>query len=158
MAKYRKFEWQEGYGAFSVSASQVKKTITYINGQKEHHRKRTFKEEFIQLLDNIGSNTICAIRIPLDFSRPFHGLDCLIDVFNPALKCWAIISRPLARTRSEVFPTHAGFLRSLMRFRLTAPLSPLDLEQRHRRTFTRHQQRPTIQTIGDCFTLLPTAQ
>ena len=52
--KYRRFEWQDGYGAFSVSASQVKKTIAYINGQKEHHRKRTFKEEFIQLLDKHG--------------------------------------------------------------------------------------------------------
>ena len=50
MAKYRKFEWQEGYGAFSVSASQVKKTIAYINNQKQHHLKRTFKEEFIELL------------------------------------------------------------------------------------------------------------
>ena len=51
MAKYQKFEWQEGYGAFRVSASQVKKTIAYINDQKQHHRKRTFKEEFIELLD-----------------------------------------------------------------------------------------------------------
>ena len=51
MAKYRKFEWQEGYGAFSVSASQVKKTIAYIKNQKQHHQKRTFKEEFIYLLD-----------------------------------------------------------------------------------------------------------
>jgi putative transposase len=50
-AKYRKFEWQEGYGAFSVSASQAQKTIAYINNQKEHHRKRTFEEEFLELLD-----------------------------------------------------------------------------------------------------------
>ena len=50
----RKFEWQEGYGAFSVSQSQLKKTIAYINNQKEHHRKRTFKEEFLQLLDKHG--------------------------------------------------------------------------------------------------------
>jgi putative transposase len=47
----RKFEWQEGYGAFSLSASQVARTIAYIERQKEHHRKRTFKEEFITLLD-----------------------------------------------------------------------------------------------------------
>ena len=51
MTKYRKFEWQEGYGAFSVSASQVKRTIAYIERQKEHHRKRNFKEEFLKLLD-----------------------------------------------------------------------------------------------------------
>ena len=49
--KYRKFEWQEGYGAFSVSASQVKRTIAYIENQKEHHRKRSFQEEFLKLLD-----------------------------------------------------------------------------------------------------------
>ena len=53
MTKYRKFEWQEGYGAFSVSASQVKKTIAYINNQKQHHQKRTFKEEFLKVLDHI---------------------------------------------------------------------------------------------------------
>src|SRR5499427_9677010 len=45
-----KFAWQEGYGAFSVSASQVPKTIAYINNQKEHHRRKTFTEEFIELL------------------------------------------------------------------------------------------------------------
>ena len=47
----RMFEWQEGYGAFSVGASQVGQTIAYIERQKEHHRKFTFKEEFIKLLD-----------------------------------------------------------------------------------------------------------
>jgi hypothetical protein len=52
--KFRKFEWQEGYGAFSVSASQVPKTIAYINNQKEHHRKKTFQEEFLELLKKHG--------------------------------------------------------------------------------------------------------
>jgi len=50
----RKFEWQEGYGAFSVSASQVPKAITYIKNQKEHHRKKTFQEEFLELLKKHG--------------------------------------------------------------------------------------------------------
>ena len=53
-AKYKKFEWQEGYGAFSVSASQADRTIAYINNQKEHHQKRTFEDEFIELLDKHG--------------------------------------------------------------------------------------------------------
>jgi putative transposase len=53
-ARYRKFAWQDGYGAFSVSASQADKTTAYINGQKEHHRKRTFEEEFIEFLDKHG--------------------------------------------------------------------------------------------------------
>jgi len=46
----QKFAWQEGYGAFSVSASQKQRTIDYIAGQKEHHRKRTFKEEYLAFL------------------------------------------------------------------------------------------------------------
>ena len=50
----KKFSWQDGYGAFSVSQSQLKKTIAYINNQKEHHRKRTFKEEFLELLAKHG--------------------------------------------------------------------------------------------------------
>ena len=49
-----RFGWQEGYGAFSVSASQVDKTIAYINNQKEHHRKKTFQEEFQELLKKHG--------------------------------------------------------------------------------------------------------
>lgn len=50
----KEFEWQEGYGAFSVSASQVPKTIAYINNQKEHHRRKTFQEEFLELLTKHG--------------------------------------------------------------------------------------------------------
>ena len=53
-AKLRKFEWQQGYAAFSVSPSQAARTIAYINNQKEHHRKRTFEEELIELLDKHG--------------------------------------------------------------------------------------------------------
>jgi len=52
--EHRKFAWQEGYGAFGVSPSQVEKTIAYIQRQKEHHRRRTFKDEFIDLLDKHG--------------------------------------------------------------------------------------------------------
>lgn len=53
-SRLKKFEWQEGYGAFSVSASQVKKTMAYIQDQKEHHRKKTFQEEFLEFLDKHG--------------------------------------------------------------------------------------------------------
>lgn len=45
-----KFYWQEGYGAFSVSASQLEKVKTYIKRQKEHHKKKTFKEEYLGFL------------------------------------------------------------------------------------------------------------
>ncbi len=46
----RLFAWQEEYGAFSVSMSQLDKTIEYIKGQETHHRKMTFQEEFLALL------------------------------------------------------------------------------------------------------------
>jgi len=46
----RLFAWQEEYGAFSVSVSQLDKTIEYIKGQETHHRKMTFQEEFLALL------------------------------------------------------------------------------------------------------------
>jgi putative transposase len=41
-----RFAWQEGYGAFSVSPSQVAPVKEYISGQAEHHKKRNFEEEF----------------------------------------------------------------------------------------------------------------
>jgi REP element-mobilizing transposase RayT len=43
--EHRDFEWQEGYGAFSIGVSGVEDTRKYIEGQVEHHRKVTFKEE-----------------------------------------------------------------------------------------------------------------
>lgn len=45
------FKWQEGYGAFSYSRSHVKAVVDYILNQQEHHRKRTFLEEYQQFLD-----------------------------------------------------------------------------------------------------------
>ncbi len=54
--KYRQFEWQDGYGAFSIGASQLKSVARYINNQKDHHRKRTFEEEFLEFLDRYGVN------------------------------------------------------------------------------------------------------
>jgi putative transposase len=46
----RDFAWQEGYGAFSVSASNLEKVALYIRYQKEHHRKMSFEEEYLELL------------------------------------------------------------------------------------------------------------
>jgi REP element-mobilizing transposase RayT len=48
------FQWQEGYGAFSVSSSLLKTVQAYIRNQSEHHHKRTFEEEFRALLDKSG--------------------------------------------------------------------------------------------------------
>jgi putative transposase len=48
------FEWQEGYGAFGVSASVLPEVLKYIQSQEEHHRVRTFEEEFVVLLEKHG--------------------------------------------------------------------------------------------------------
>lgn len=45
-----KFEWQTGFGAFSYGHSQLTNVIKYIENQEEHHKKRTFKEEYIGFL------------------------------------------------------------------------------------------------------------
>jgi putative transposase len=47
-----KFQWQEGYGAFSYSRSQRDKVIKYIMKQEEHHKGRTFRDEYLDLLRN----------------------------------------------------------------------------------------------------------
>ncbi len=46
----QRFAWQEGYGAFSIGISLTGKTIRYIQTQSEHHRVKTFKEEFLDFL------------------------------------------------------------------------------------------------------------
>ena len=53
-AHYGKFEWQGGYGAFSVSQSVVDKTLQYIKTQREHHAKHTFRDEYIEFLKIYG--------------------------------------------------------------------------------------------------------
>jgi REP element-mobilizing transposase RayT len=47
-----RFQWQEGYGAFSHSHSSLDNLITYINHQKEHHKKQSFKEEYQNFLND----------------------------------------------------------------------------------------------------------
>lgn len=45
------FEWQEGYGAFSYSKSQLNAVINYIQSQELHHKKKTFKDEYVDFLE-----------------------------------------------------------------------------------------------------------
>jgi REP element-mobilizing transposase RayT len=45
-----KFSWQDGYGAFTYSKSQINDVATYILNQPEHHKKRTFKDEYLSML------------------------------------------------------------------------------------------------------------
>lgn len=48
--KYAKFYWQDGYGVFSVNPTQVPDVVKYIDNQKKHHKKITFKEELLAFL------------------------------------------------------------------------------------------------------------
>ena len=59
-----KFSWQEGYGAFSYAHSQIENVYQYIMNQEEHHKNKSFKEEYLNFLKNLKSNTmknICLI-------------------------------------------------------------------------------------------------
>lgn len=62
----RKFYWQEGYGAFSNSRSQIDSVVKYIMNQKQHHLKKTFREEYLKLLSDYA--------IEFDEQYIFHDL------------------------------------------------------------------------------------
>ena len=65
-SKY-KFQWQEGFGAFSYSYSQLTNVIEYIENQKEHHKKRSFKDEYLAFLK--------AFRIEYKIEYLFEWID-----------------------------------------------------------------------------------
>ena len=52
---YREFYWQGGYGVFSVNPFEIEKVVEYIDGQHEHHKKRTFQEELLAFLKKYGA-------------------------------------------------------------------------------------------------------
>ncbi len=54
MLRSTNFSWQEGFGAFSIGISAVEKTTRYILNQEEHHRKKTFGEEYETFLRRHG--------------------------------------------------------------------------------------------------------
>jgi hypothetical protein len=49
-----RFEWQVGYGAFSIGISQIRETVDYILNQEKHHAKRTFAQEWKMFLKRHG--------------------------------------------------------------------------------------------------------
>ena len=53
---YDVFQWQEGYGAFSVSPSAMKRTTNYIFNQAEHHKTKTYRDEYGETLKTYGIN------------------------------------------------------------------------------------------------------
>lgn len=62
----RKFYWQDGYGAFSNSRSQIDGVVKYILNQKKHHSKKTFREEYIEILKDYA--------VEYDVKYVFHDL------------------------------------------------------------------------------------
>ncbi len=48
------FNWQEGYGAFTYSKSQIDTVVKYILNQPDHHRKKSFKDEYLKILHDYG--------------------------------------------------------------------------------------------------------
>ena len=52
--EHRMFEWQEGYGAFSIGVGDIDRTMNYINDQAVHHGKMDFKDELLAFLDRHG--------------------------------------------------------------------------------------------------------
>jgi putative transposase len=52
--KLRDLSWQDGYAAFTVSKSNIPSVIKYIQNQREHHKKKTFQEEYRELLEKHG--------------------------------------------------------------------------------------------------------
>jgi len=52
--KYHNFYWQHGYGVFSVNPTETEVVVEYINNQREHHRTKTFQEEFRAFLTKYG--------------------------------------------------------------------------------------------------------
>jgi REP element-mobilizing transposase RayT len=65
-----RFSWQEGYGGFTYSRSQIADVYYYIENQESHHKKRTFREEYIDILN----------KNEIDFDQQF-----LFDFWNDCL-------------------------------------------------------------------------
>jgi len=60
-----KFAWQQGYGGFGVSKSNIAAVVRYIQNQEQHHKKMTFEEEFIALLKKAWHRIRSALRFRL---------------------------------------------------------------------------------------------
>ena len=51
---FGKFQWQEGFGAFSYAQTQLDTIIAYINNQEKHHQQKTFKDEYLDMLQKFN--------------------------------------------------------------------------------------------------------
>src|SRR5947208_16558528 len=87
------FEWQTGYGVFSVSESNVAAVTKYIASQEEHHKKHSFQDEFLAFLKKNGIARTRNI-FGTSFFRPSGT--CVVSVLYPRLAPWAAFFRRLA--------------------------------------------------------------
>lgn len=62
----RRFEWQEGFGVFSYGHSQINRVFNYIANQEKHHKKQTFKDEYLEFLEKF--------EVPYDMRYIFEDL------------------------------------------------------------------------------------
>ena len=118
--KMRAFAWQEGYGAFSVAVSGVDATVAYIQNQAEHHRTRSFREEYVAMLKSrklsgLRTTKTCS---PKAFFRPCRDSIYCESVY-PALKRWAISDFVTSRKRLEIATIDFGV--DLLQRRLVLP-------------------------------------
>jgi hypothetical protein len=98
------FAWQQGYGGFGVSKSNIAAMVRSIQNQERHHRKMTFEEEFIALLKSMVLNTV----------RDTFSVDCAAPpalwsffYLYPALTRWANFSARLRRWLHHPWAFHA---------------------------------------------------
>ena len=107
----RNFAWQQGYGAFSVGISQVQETVHYIEQQLEHHRTRTFQEEYLAFLKK---RRTFRRETPLGLAAPDHtvpyGTVLSRDAF-PGTSCQATIGVvPTGRAGRHFEPDRKGLI------------------------------------------------
>ncbi|MEP7074424.1 MAG: transposase [Acidobacteriota bacterium] len=76
------FEWQEGYGAFSISIKDKSNVVRYINNQPEHHKKQDFSLNSYRSSLAMRSNSMNAMcLINVDFSRPYRDFSQIDEIF-----------------------------------------------------------------------------
>ena len=78
-AALRHFGWQDGYGAFTVSKSNISEVISYIQNQREHHRKKTFQEEYLDFLRKNG----------IEYNERYLWGDPLVKVDEPTRRSFS---------------------------------------------------------------------
>ena len=104
---FQSFEWQNGYGAFSVSASNIQIVTDYITGQQNHHAKQSFQDElraFLKRHQSLTTRNICGTNTILRPVRPGS-----ITLSNPGLASWALILRasgPLSNLRKNLIASN----------------------------------------------------